>query len=368
MHDFPVFSVGDEAWTVACDGHVLMVKGMARRTKSQVSESVNSLIPLLALTSATIRRDGNAARLTLRVWDGEEVDVGVIHGGATDVIAGLQAMVTEVARTNVSWPMSSTRAAAARLHLPPGYLRDSTLLGPRGKEEFWSPLSEIPLGLGAEPWQRSRLAGVWPRVAIQATRDSSPVLVALTDDALVLLDREGEVTQLEFAVLGLPEIRPRQPVAATHESLDSTSELGLLVTAPEVGDLLLLGIPTTALQSLYRFLLMRWAETYVTANGSAINATVEASRALNADEIPAVAYAAVLDAAIAASSGVPLSRDFPPRERDYLKPTAAPSPRPIHNSTSTARPTPSAQRPGVNPRQVAAGAAAGAAIWSLFTE
>lgn len=355
---------------MACDGQALMVRGSARHARLNHNvEQINSMIPLSCMTSAVLTRESGAARLTFRVWDGDEYYIGVDHGGSSDVIAGLQALVAEVARINWSWPMSGSRAAAARSQVPVGYLRDAYLLGPQGKEEFWSPLAELPWSSGAQLWLRSSLAGVWPLAALMANWNGSSVLAALVDGAVVLLDSEGQVTSLAFEDLEAPEITLGQAPTPIHTSLEAEFALGLTIRLRNPEDITLFGLAKEKVQPMFRYLLARWAENYAARFDNPVDATVEAARALEAGEMPPVAYASVVDAVIAKVSDVPLSRDFPPRERDYLRPTPAPA-RPASRPAPTDVPhaaAPAANR-GVNARQVAAGAAGGAMLWSLFAE
>ena len=366
MSSFPAFSAGKQTWTVACDGQALMVRGTTRHARTFNAQQINSLIPLTCMTSATLSRDSGVDRLTFRVWDGDEYYIGVDHGGSSEVAAGLQALVAEVARINASWPMNSARAAAARSQAPVGYLRDAYLLGPQGKEEFWSPLAEVSWSLGAEPWQRSPLAGVWPLAAMTATWNASAVLVAVVDHALVLLAEDGQATSLAFDDLAAPEISLARAPTPTVGGPLGEIPLGITIRWLQEG-ITLFDLPKEHIQPLFRYLLARWAENYAARFDNPVDATVEAARELEMGEMPPVAYASALDAIIAKASDVPLSRAYPPRERDYLRPTPAPA-RPASRPAPTPRAAAPTARQGVNARQVAAGAAGGAALWSLFTE
>lgn len=365
MSSFPAFSAGKETWTVACDGQALMVRGTTRHARTFNAQQINSLIPLTCMTSAALSRDSGVDRLTFRVWDGDEYYIGVDHGGSSEVVAGLQALVAEVARINASWPMNSSRAAAARSQAPVGYLRDAYLLGPQGMEEFWSPLAELSWTWGAEPWQRSPLAGVWPLAAMMATWNASAVLVAVVENALVLLSPDGQVNSLAFEDLKAPELTLGRTPTPTLVGPLGEIPLGLTIRWLQES-ITLFDLPTEHLQPLFRYLLARWAENYAAQFDNPVDATVEAARTLEAGEMPPVAYASVLDAIIAKASDVPLSRNYPPRERDYLRPAPTPA-HPANRPAAAPRATAPPPRQGVNTRQVAAGAVAGAALWNLFS-
>jgi len=367
MGSFPAFTAGDGTWLVECNGTALSVRGVAKHARTGRKEKIDSLIPLHCLTAVKLSRQSGQGYLTIRIWDGEEYDIGIEHGGAQNVIEGLQALVVEVARINVSWPMSGSRAAFARSQAPVGYLRDAYLLGAQGREEFLSPLADIPGSLGAHLWQRSALARVWPSAAITATRGGASVLLALTEDALVVVDSDAQVTSADFTDLMPPEILLDDGATLSPNSLEVA--LGLRVQSVGREAIELLNLPRDQIHHFFRYLLARWAENYAARFDNPVDATIEAAREMEAGDMPPTAYASVLDAIIAKASDVPLSHEFPPRERDYLRPAPA-STRPATGSATPAaiRSGVPAPRQGVNPRQVAAGAAAGAALWSLFTE
>jgi hypothetical protein len=115
---------------------------------------------------------------------------------------------------------------------------------------------------------------------------------------------------------------------------------------------------------------MRWAEVEVLLAANSVDLLTQAASDLDDGSMSPVAYAALVDATMANASGTELSREFPPRERDYLRKATNASSAPTRPPMAGARPAGSTQQPqsGVNARQVAAGAAAGAALWNLFSD
>jgi len=368
VEEFPAFSAGDNAWTVACDGQVLMVKGMARQVRSPGALAVNSCVPLLALTHAHLERLGQDAKLTIRVWDGESHYIGVIHGGSPEVIGGLQGIVREVARINASWPLSSARAAAARSAIPPGYLRDEFLVGPQGKEEFWSPLSDFPW-MWVEQWRESAVANRWPLAGAGVIDAQGSKVLLLLEDSIVGMNRDTQVTVIPFDDLQLPEIIVGDAPPPSHDTLDRTGSLGVRITSTRGDEFNMVDVSgVDRLSSLFRYVLMRWAEKEALLVANPADAIAAAASELAEGRLPAVAYAALVDAMVAHASGVSLSREYPPRERDYLRRPAAAQPTQTRQAPATTRPSASApSRSGINTRQVAAGAVAGATIWNLFS-
>jgi hypothetical protein len=367
MQEFPAFTAGDGSWTVACDGSALIIKGMTRHVRSDRAEQVNSLIPLASLThAALIRQAARAAKLTIRVWDGEDYAIGVIHDDSPEVIAGLQAFVAEVSRTNASWPMSTSRAAAARAQIPPGYLRDACFLGRYGKEEFWSPLSDLPW-IWASRWTLSPLSQRWPKAALATRSDDGEVLLALLENSVVVMDAAAQIVEIPFTQLQMPQIVLGDSPPASPEALENMHSLGLRLTSAEGAEVGIMGVAGVEVQPIFRFLLMRWAESEASRAASPTDIIAVAATDMADGRMPAVAYAALVDAVVAGVSGISLSIAYPPRERDYLRretPTQLASARqPLTAQTPGQTPP----RTGVNPRQVAAGAAAGAALWNLFS-
>ncbi len=360
---FPSFSAGDESWTVACDGQGLMIRGNVRRSGSTTVEQVNSLIPLAAVSSFHMTRDAGAAKVTLRIWDGPDQSFGVVHGGSTQIIGGLQALAAEVARMNATWPLSTSRAAFARQQVPAGYLRDSSLLGKQGKEEFWSPLSELPW-TWANAWQKSGHSSTWPLAAIPAPLG----LIVLTADAVVVVQEDASFAEIPYSALDVPRVITRQTSVASHATLEVLPDLGLEVQAIGQEPIALLGLTGQQVQPAYRYLLARWAENYTSRFDNPVDAAVAAAEALNEGALSAVEYAMVLDAIVAQASNVALSREYPPREREYLRAEPRPAAAPPRPAATTHAAGPRPTRQGVNPRQVAAGAAAGATLWSFFSD
>lgn len=340
-----------------------MIRGSVRRSGAASGEQVNSLIPLAAISSLNLSRDAGAAKVTLRVWDGAEQSFGVVHGGSAEIIGGLQALAAEVARINATWPMSTSRAAYARQQVPAGYLRDSILLGKQGSEEFWSPLSELPW-TWADTWRKSGHSTTWPLAAIPTPLG----LLVLTSDSVVIVREDASFTEIPYSELEVPRVITRQASVALHETLDVTPELGLEVQAIGEASIVLFGMTGQELQPAYRYLLARWAENFASRFENPVDGAVAAADALNEGGLSAVEYAMVLDAIVAQASNVALSREYPPREREYLRaePRAVAAPARPAATALAAGPQPTRQ--GVNPRQVAAGAAAGAALWSLFSD
>lgn len=368
MENFPAFSAGDNVWTVACDGQVLIVKGMARQVRSGGTQAVNSCVPLLALTDAHVERLGQDAKLTIRVWDGESYYMGVTHGGSPEIIGGLQGIVSEVARINASWPLSSARAAGARSTIPPGHLRDEFLLGPHGKEEFWTPLSELAW-MWAEQWRESAVANRWPLAGAGVMNAQKSKVLLLLEDSIVGMNRDSHVTVIPFEDLQLPEIIVGEAPPPSHDTLERTSSLGVRITSTRGDEFSMVDVSSVdRLSPLFRYVLMRWAEKEASAVANPTAAIVAAASELAEGHLPAVAYAALVDAIVARASGVSLSREYPPRERDYRSRPAVAQPAQTRQAPATTRPAASgASRSGINTRQVASGAVAGATIWNHFS-
>ncbi len=364
MSEFPGFKIGGDDWIVASDGNGLMVKGSIRSTANNQLHSINSLSPLMAVSSAKASCEGSNAWLSVRVWDGDEFVIG-IDTPDEQVVRGLQAVATSVKKSNAAWPLSSARAATARLQGPVGYLRDSYLLGPQGKEEFWSALAEVPW-TWANLWRQSSFAAFWPLACIGGTYLGAKVLVSIIPGSLVVLREDGEAEEVIFAAMACPELVTGEAPRPILESVSAFAECGLRLSSTGRPDLLLWGLSHDQIGPLYRFLLFRWAENRANVEKGVSEAIQEAAAELEAGEITAPAYAVLIDALVAKASGVELSQAFPPWERDYLrpapsvKPTAPTMPRPA------APPQARTSRPGASTRQVAAGAAAGAALWSMF--
>lgn len=363
VSEFPAFKAGDGTWIVASDGQCLMVKGLVRRAGSQTQNSVYSLIPILALASADASRGAGGVLLNVRVWDGEEHTIGV-EGASRQDVAGIQALVALVQRNNTAWPLSASRAAAARRQLSVGYLRDRSLLGPQGLEEFWSPLAELPWEW-PNLWRQSDCASKWPLAAVQ-THCPEPAIACLLEDALVILNEEGELKQLPFSALHCPHLVTGQAPEASIENVHRVAPCSLIVGTSEVPDIELSGFPREALQPFFRFILARWAEAKAAQGQDSLLAIGEAADQLDAGNLEAEAYAVLVDAIVARASGVSLFQGYPPRERDYLRPVPQPKPAARPTPPQVAAPAATPQRSGINARQVAAGATAGAALWSLF--
>jgi hypothetical protein len=207
-------------------------------------------------------------------------------------------------------------------------------------------------------------ACVKPAVAADA------ILLVLLDDSVVALDESAYATVIPFKELAVPEVVVSGTPTPDHVSLDKAPSLTLRIRSTTGSEINAMNLPVTHLQPLFRFLIMRWAEEQLLTTASLPDLLASSASDLAGGRLTAVAYAALVDAAVASSSGISLSREFPPRERDYLRPTSTTQPGSARQSSATARPTGAAQQPrsGVNPRQVAAGAAAGAALLSLFSD
>jgi hypothetical protein len=362
----PVSKVNDDSQIVARAGRELKIKGKARHVQSGTRIAVDSLVPVSALTHAALTRQAaDTAAVTLRVWDGESYAIDVRHNRSSEVITGLQSVVAEVAVTNATWPMSAARAMAARTQCSPGFLRDSFLLGQQGKDEFWSPLSELA-STWAQRWAKSKIGSRWPIAAV----DAQAILLLLLDDSIVALDKSAYATAIPFEQMAMPEVIVSGMPAPEHASLETAPSLMLRIGSTTGTEINAVNVSVTDLQPLFRFLIMRWAETQILTTASLPDLLASSASDLADGRLTAVAYAALVDAAVASASGISLSREFPPRERDYLRQTPTTQTGSARQSSAAARPTGPAQqsRSGVNPRQVAAGAAAGAALWSFFSD
>lgn len=364
---FPSFKVGDEAWTVACDGKVLLLRGSANMTKGGQRYPMDSLVPVQAISSLRLTiAEGGAASVHMRVWDGEEFSFGVVHGGAQDAVTGLIALHSAVRMVNASWPLSSARASAAKANVSPGYMRDQFMLGLQGIEEFWSTLSELPWEF-ANQWREAGLGALWPVAAAKADVDTHHTLVALFPDRLVYIDDARSAQEVPFGRLAEPKLYVAATVGSAHDWIGKQTALGIHLKGLDGLELRVALGDDQEVQPYFRFILFRWAESLVASDRSPVSALERASDALARGEMEPQAFAAVVDAVIAAESGVALSAAFPPLERSYLRPPERPAtPRPGPPPTS-ALPS-QVKRSGPSARQVAAGAAAGAALWSLFTE
>jgi len=357
------FSAGNGQWTVACDGKSLRVKGIARRVRDNGIHEVDSFIPLHAITAARLNEQGTGkALLFLRVWDGEEFYIGVDHLGAREILEGLRALVADIGRINVAWPMSSARATAARSQIQAGALKDMFLLGAQGREEFWSPLSQVPEEW-AHVWRASSTGTEEILAAFVSRGNSSSTLAVLTDGALVEIEGSGVRREVHFAHLLQPilaavmeDSRPLDDISApVHFELEVPSSSGVAIHLQRIG--------TGDLQPLFRFLLARWADREMQPFEDVVAGVTHAAAMLESGEVDAVGYAALIDAAIAHESGVELARHYPPRERQYLRtqPVA-----PESRAREVRQGAPSGS--GITARQVVAGAAVGAAVWNLLAD
>jgi hypothetical protein len=352
---------------VSADGRLITVRGPVWVENTDVSMIIDSVIPVVALTSAQLevtnpKPNSQVVTMTFRVWDGKQHSLAISDADVSHLGTQLQDMVSQVRRSNAAWPMCSARAAVARAHLQVGLLRDEALLGVKGVQEFSSALSSIDASW-AEKWRAAGYGLQWPTAAILAQAEDPATLVCLLDDSLVVIRADGQAHAFGIDSLGLPRIITGRLLDSGRDSIAAVAPLGLRIECDATQPAEILGLTVDDLQPLYRFLLYRWAEAQVANAVSVATVLSEGAERLQSGEWPPEAYAAVVDAAMATSSGVPLSRDYPPRERDYLKPPSIEATRSSSTPTSS-RPAGSSSASAA--RQVAAGAAVGATVWNLL--
>lgn len=388
----PKFRAGADDWDLACDGKALLIRGKGAIGSSKSFHDINSIVPLLAISSFELATGSDGSSIKMSIWDGTAFTLHYDRSDLQPVESSLERLVRHIKARNLAWPLGSARAATARSQIQPGYLRDRKLLGDMGVKEFWSPLADLP-------WHWAQLVAAqspfsnWPKAAKKGRNRNADALMVLYQDGLIVTAEDGPRIIASYRQLQAPSLEPgssiaTKPTATTAPNLKSQADSGgygvmLQMGPPSTGESMppSEGMTTTgpvffstddqSIQDAYRYILVRWATAQVEGGVSASQALEEAAEQLESGRLAPEAFSVLVDAFIAHEAGVSLSSSYPTEERAYFpKPSVKPPKKPEVNQTKSTPPRQehNAANTAQNVRRAAVGAAGAAAIFGFMTD
>jgi hypothetical protein len=266
--------------------------------------------PVGGLEGASAFSDTNVI-LTLRVWDGPPVKVATGIGIDSEAARGLRALIREVAAQNVEWPLSHARAATARLMASPGRIRDLSILGPQGLEEFGSPLEDVAIEV-AQLWATQVSQNVWPLFACTAHPVTGLLAYGATSEMLLILNSSdvpepsfipfSEITDLRVVVVD---------VGGAMQSAISISSSGHThILVPDVN---------TKTQPQFRFLIHQWAAHMPVPEGDYLTVIESLAHRVEAGSLRPAVFNALLSGLTTRMTGGQTKCVFPVQEEEYLR-------------------------------------------------
>ena len=391
----PKFRAGAENWDLACDGKALLIRGKGsdhREDRTRAFCDINSIVPLLAISSFEFSTVNDEYTIRMSIWDGTDFTLHFTVSDLQPIETNLIRLARHIKVRNLAWPLGSARAAAARNQTQPGYLRDRELLGVMGIEEFWCPLAEMPWHWAQFAAARSPY-GDWPAAALLGRNRNADALMVLYRDGLMVTTEDGPRIISTYRQLKAPSLEPGPSTGTTPVNTTESNPLsqnysdvfGVMLQmhttgtaeSASAGEEMINTGPVyfstndQSLQNAYRYILFRWANAQVEGVANAHQALEEAAGQLESGKLAPEAFSVLVDALIAHEAGVSLSSTYPPEERPYFPKVAAE--RPKKPQAAKTNPTPPRQPPKAtntaqNMRRAAAGAAGAAAIFGFMTD